>query len=370
MTISLAIDARPLARGTGGIQRYLRSLLPHIVEIGVFDIVLYCDQPVQTSFLGTSVRIRHLAGNFSSAISWHAVVCLWAALDKPDIYWSPRHHLPLYLPKKTVQIVTIHDFVWRTWPETVPRLQLLAEKLLMPFSLKKADKIVVISETTRSQLRQFFPIYLHKSTAILHGVDETLIPKYSHCVKRRDFFLAVGTLEPRKNYERLIRAFDMYAEEGGSKDLTIVGKKGWGYSTILECLTKSKNKARIKIKSSVTDVELSELYSRACGFLSPSLDEGYGLPPQEASQYGLPMLLSDIDVYRELYGHADFWVCPLSVTDMAAGLKELEKKPIKRAIGLPDGRYNWQDCAKKHIDFFAQTIEKPAQPSEPPNVNL
>ena len=359
MNLSLVIDARPLARGTGGIQRYLKNLLPYLTCNDSFKLTLYSDHPIDISFLNDSqaVKIRYVPLRLGRSLSWHLMVCIWAAIDKPDVFWSPRHHLPFILPNKTKRVVTIHDFVWKTWPETMPKLQRSAEWILMPFSLKTANHIICISQTTQSQFRQFFPGLKARSTVILHGADIPNPRNETKIANNPGYFLAVGTLEPRKNYQRLITAFDEYVKNEGTRNLIIVGKNGWGCAPVWESIEKSKNAERIEILQTVSDDKLSELYSNARGFISPSLDEGYGLPPQEAMNYKLPLLLSDIDVYRELYPSANLWVDPLSITELALGLQQLEKIPKGKTIDSSVTKYGWADCAKMHIDVLLSSLQ-------------
>jgi len=344
----LAIDARPLARGTGGIQRYLNSVLPYLVFDTDLEIVFYSDHPLDQKLSGTfsNIKIRHVPIDIGRPLAWHIWVCYWAYLDQPDIFWSPRHHLPFIVPAKTRSVVTIHDFVWKTVPETMPKAQLVSEKILMPLAIRKADRIICISKTTQSQLANFFPGYEVKSSVILHGEYDSPSTRKICAADQPGYFLAVGTLEPRKNYERMIEAFDHYVKDGGTKNLIIIGKDGWGCRPIFKCLKESENSSRVTILQNVSDAQLSDLYCRASGFVSPSLDEGYGLPPQEARQYKLPLLLSDIEVYRELYSTAELWVDPLSASSITRGLHQLEKLPRIETSGPSKEKHTWSDCAK------------------------
>lgn len=350
----LAIDARPLSRGTGGIQRYLDKLLTYLIADSNFEIILYSDHPIKTilKFDSKNVKTRYAEHKLGRSMAWHYLVCLWVAKDQPNIFWSPRHHLPFILPRATKRIVTIHDFVWKTCPFTMPKLQLISEKLLMPFAIKKATQIICISQTTQAQLEKFYPDHVTKSSVILHGAYKSKNSAKHSSNDEPGYFLAVGTLEPRKNYERLINAYDQYVKNGGIKNLIIVGKFGWQYSSILSALNNIDNHDRIKIHQSASDHELSEHYSRACGFVSPSLDEGYGLPPQEAIHYELPLLLSDIEVYRELYPDASLWADPLSTNDLTSGLHKLEKLPKTKSSVMNKVEHNWRDCAKQHNEVF------------------
>ncbi|RBP51494.1 glycosyltransferase family 4 protein [Arenicella xantha] len=352
--ITLAIDARPLSRGSGGIQRYLKRIIPHLIASGEFDIILYSDGLIEgvPDDILSKIKVRQTLRGKLAAVSWYWMAPIWIRLDRADSYWSPRHHLPFFTPKSTATIVTIHDFVWKKVPQTMPRIQWLTERLLMPTAIRSTNKIICISQTTQSQLEEYFPGAEKKSKVILHGEETSShITGPSNTSKSVDsYFLTVGTLEPRKNYESLIRAFDMYCSEGGTVDLIIVGKNGWNYQSIYDEKNKSNFSSRIKILNSVNDEELITLYQGAQGFISISIDEGYGLPPQEAMAFGLPILLSTIDVYRELYPSADLWVNNHDINEISHAISQLNKLPKKNTY-TPNGRL-WSDCAKQHIKYI------------------
>lgn len=156
--ILIAIDCRPLTRGKGGIQRYLENILKYMGDTQNIDLILYSDKPLpehQLKNLG-AVRLRTLSRHPTSRFFWHFFSCIWAFRDKPDVFWSPRHHLPMILPGRTKKIVTIHDIVWKTYPKTLPRI-----RMLTPIAINSADHLICVSNTTKNQLSA-----LRKITAV------------------------------------------------------------------------------------------------------------------------------------------------------------------------------------------------------------
>ena len=352
----VVIDARPLARGKGGIQRYLSRLLPYLIDNNNFEIILYSDKPVSglTKKQLNNVKLRTVNVPVFSPMLWHMVVPVWLRVDRPSVYWSPRHHLPFLLPSKCKNIVTIHDFVWKTVPKTMPMLKRLTEQILMPRAILNSDQIICISKTTQAQLKNYFPGSEQKSVLILHGHDQITKMNLEKPLPSQNYFLAVGTLEPRKNYERLLAAFSLYTNSGGKMRLVIVGKKGWRFKNIFNELHQMKVQNQIDIFTDVTDSQLHEYYQNTCGFVSISLDEGYGLPPQEAQQYGLPLLLSRIDVYCELYPNADLWVNPSSISNISYALHELEQLSLgSKTQHACNTSSSWQTCATSVMYCFS-----------------
>ena len=362
--LTLGIDARPLARGYGGIQTYLRELLPHLIENGKFQIVLFVDSPTVTlpQSIEDRVTVKYIATTGLRAVAWQVMIPLWLRREQVDIFWSPRHHLPTHLPKACRAVVSIHDFVWKTVPETMPLLQRISERILMPLALRRADKIICVSDTTKNQLTTHYPQFSGKCVTVLHGSPEMRLPSRDTQSKHMKHFLCVGTLEPRKNYERTIKAFDLYAQRGGTKNLKIIGAEGWKYSTIFNTHDAIENRSRVTFEKAADQAQLDASYRSAYAFLSLSLDEGYGLPPHEAAAYGLPLLLSDIPVYRELIPHANFWADPESVESIAEAMLRLDSLE-KNGSAIPNStedkgsppRFSWAECARLTSRHIAAT---------------
>lgn len=356
-TKTLCIDARPLARGTGGIQRYLSEVLPFILQSGVCNVILYSDHSIngEWSTCFPDVKIRSVPIPAARTWWWHLFVLFWSALDKPDVFWSPRQHLPILLMGNVKKIVTIHDLVWKTIPQSMPPTKLFVEKFLMPLTIKRADKIICVSESTQTQLSKYFPASSMLSEVILHGHNQGNYDARQNLSSKNEYFLTVGTIEPRKNYQRLLQGFDKYVQSGGSKRLTIVGKMGWKYEGFHSVLGSLDSKNQVEVLNGVTDTELETLYMSAAAYVSTSLDEGFGLPPQEATRFGLPLLLSDITIFRELFSHADIWLDPLSVDDIAIKLQLMENacKQNPRRKHPPATGYTWKECANRHLLAFA-----------------
>lgn len=326
----IVIDARSLLRGSGGIRTYLREILKNLAGSREFDITLYTDgdlpEELQIDFSAFHVRV--IPRIFQLPMSWFLFSQLWLLVDRPQVFWSPRHHLPFYVPRPVSCVVTIHDLVWKTSAFSMPKIKWLSERLLMPKAVKRADALICVSETTRNVLLRHFQYSKNKTYVIKHGVSSEKVERVSRnrtVGSEAPYFLAVGTLEPRKNYERLIAAFDCYREKGGKFELVIVGKRGWRYAPIFAALEDCSFQKSISILPDVTDLDLESFYRAAAGFISPSLDEGYGLPAQEAIHFGLPILLSRIAVYQELYPNSDLWIDPESTDDMTAKISEFER---------------------------------------------
>ncbi|WP_444931463.1 glycosyltransferase family 4 protein [Microbulbifer sp. SSSA002] len=319
----IAVDARPLSEATTGIGRYTRALFDRMCE-SEHHWYLYSHKPLIGNLPNTgniTVRCGNVSwGSLSSPFA-QVVFPLWARLDRIDVFWSPRHHLPLFLPLRTFKVVTIHDLVWQKFPQTMSRLGLQLERWLMPPSLRLADNVIAVSESTGGEVLDSFSCSRGKVVVI---PEAPFLDSCSSIATRGDYFLFVGTLEPRKNLRRLLEAYCQYTmlvEE--ALPLKLCGGKGWGGVKVEEVIEELGLGGRVEVLGYVDDSQLPALYNNARALLIPSLYEGFGLPIVEAFSQGTPVLTSNSGAMQEVAGEAALLVDPLDVEGMAKALVRL-----------------------------------------------
>lgn len=362
--MNIAIDARPLAPPLTGIGRYLHNTLDEIMQLPECNLhtwYLYSDQPIPVPFQQNNIKVRfppfHIKklGSITSQIFY----TYWAIRDSIDVFWSPRHHLPLALPKSIKTVLTIHDLVWKYHPETMAPLGRLLESLLMPPSIKKANHIVTVSNSTKNDLLKEF----HPSTSKLTTLyGAAFLPRTDNQVNSNStnekFYLAVGTVEPRKNYEKLIHAFSLAKNAGVSGKLVIVGKTGWGgidLASLIDSLGMSNN---IIVNGYVNDDELVELYSTCFALIIPSIYEGFGLPIVEAMQFGKPIIASDVSSMPEIAGDAALLVSPSSTKQIADAIVKLDSNTdlynsLSNNAFSNANLYSWKNTGRKMMQLLS-----------------
>lgn len=321
--LKIAIDIRPLSRPYSGIRRYLENVIYHLAEQKDVEWLLYSDLPPLIELKKQSnITIRVSGKTKWSQLYWHILIHKWIHQNKPNVYWSPRHHLPAFLPKTLRKVVTIHDMVWLHHPETMKKTGLWSDRLLTPQSIKVANSIIAVSNSTANEIRCFYPKVTNKICVIRHGGSDLPAPIQPRVFKDKSdhYILSVGTIEPRKNYTRLLSAYEQYRLSGHTSKLVIVGNKGWGWGPLSELLTISKYKKDIIIIEDCDDENLAWLYENAEIFVCTSLSEGYGLPVDEAKYYNIPMVLSDIPVFHEHCPDNPTWVDPYNINDIARAI--------------------------------------------------
>ena len=323
----IVIDARPLARPRSGIRRYLENIIVHLLKHREVEWILYSDFPLVSDVvdgLGPH-KLRVIGPGRYARLLWGWQVRRWLKQDQPDVYWTPRHHLPFFLPDSVRSLVTIHDMVWVTLPETMRPTGLWAERFATGRSLAQADSIIAVSQSTASDIASFEAGVQEKITILTHGSTRLPAPTTNQKLRYGDYMLSVGTIEPRKNYPRLIKAYLSYRKSGGQYKLIIVGSKGWGWADFQRARENPALVGMLHHIESCNDEELSALYHDARSFVSVALGEGYGLPVMEAAGYGLPMILSDIDVFHEHPLDRVCWVNPCDTTAISSAMMSLEE---------------------------------------------
>ena len=354
----VAVDARPLSRPRSGIRRYLEKILETLLENTQTEWYLYSDQPLLSDIIKShhNVVVRVAGTGMLAKIVWNWQLPRWIKNDSPDTYWSPRHHLPRGLSREITKVVTIHDLVWVTLPETMRMSSLLAEKLLTPYSIKAADVIIAVSESTATDIRALSPESGPKITVLHHGRSNlsSQIKGLKDSQKRDPFFLSVGTIEPRKNFGLLLQAYAEYLAAGGTHDLVIVGNRGWGWGAFEKQRSILGLGDKFRFVENCDDTELALLYKYCKAFVMVSLGEGYGLPVAEAEEFGQPMLLSDLAVFREIQPARAIWVDQSNKSEITAALIELSKlEPNFSTITLKSQLNDkWSDIANKVYELL------------------
>jgi len=326
---------------------------------------LYSERPIYTG-LAPSPRVAtrsaqvsrgSLAGLFWSQWQYGR----WAIQDVADLFWSPRHHLPLSLPRSIPRVVTIHDMVWKQFPHTMPTRSLWLERALMGPSIATADKVICVSKFTASEVSRYYPAAIGKCRVIHEAAEESVVIDMLPRGMPPRFLLFVGTLEPRKNLPRLLRAFARLRDDATVPPLVIVGGGGWGGEDLPRLIEQLDLQERVILSGYVSDAQLQALYAAAHCLLMPSLYEGFGLPVLEAMQHGVPVIASSTSSLPEVVGDAGLLVNPYAETEIAGAIQrlvhdtDLHQQLSARARTRSEG-FSWQQAARETLALFEETL--------------
>ena len=245
-----------------------------------------------------------------------------------------------------------HDVAFRVRPREVPWQQRAYLGSILASALRRSAAVLVPSEVTRADLLEHYPlpgladrIHLVTPGVGLGSAEPGSLPEGLSAAE--GFLLAVGTIEPRKNYPRLLAAYRRLKSRGLTVPLVVVGRVGWAYGDALEDL---RAEPGVRLLGHVDDATLRALYRSAAALALPSLYEGFGLPLLEAMSEGLPALAGAVGALPALAGDAALLVDPLDVDAISDGLARLlEDEELRRRLSAAGrrraARYSWEAAA-------------------------
>ena len=283
----------------------------------------------------------------------------------PDIVHANCYQAPAVGRARLV--FTVYDVSFWTHPEfTTDGNRLLCQAGVFT-ALERADGFLFISENSHREFKRHLPGWLER-----HGKPWIVTPLSSReqpvaaGAKQDDsrdaYWLAVGTLEPRKNYETLLDALDLYwARSTCPRPLRIAGGGGWKSDSLKQHLAILEAAGRVQRLGYVPDDELARLYASAFGLVFPSWHEGFGLPVLEALGHGTPVICSDRASLPEVAGDAAVYVDPASAEAICQAMLDLEADPERRAALAEAGRrqaarFSWEKTARETLDFYERVL--------------
>ncbi len=294
---------------------------------------------------------------------------------KPDVFFSVAHYGPRY--SKVPYVVTIHDLSYLHYPHMFKKDDLLQLTAWSKYSIANSAHIVAVSKTTKDDIIKSYHLASSKITVTYEGYDKSRFkpqPKSKiDQIKKKykikdDYIIFVGTLQPRKNLERLIealalvnssslmvhRANNPMNDKQSTMNLVIAGKKGWLYESIFEKVKGMNLENKVISTDFVPDDDLPSLISGAKLYVLPSLWEGFGIPVIEAQACGVPVIVSNSSSLPEIVGESGVLVDPQSVDSIASGIKKVLTDEKMRSDLVKKGfenikRFSWQKCAKETL---------------------
>lgn len=277
-----------------------------------------------------------------------------------DLMHFPHFNVPLFCFNPFV--ITIHDLILKRFPTRkastlnplMYKIKNLAYHLVISSAIKKAKKIIAVSNYTKKDILKYFKVDSDKIRVIYEGSPERKENKEEN--KKKTYLLYVGNAYPHKNLERLILAFNKLIKEKKDIYLILVGEIDYFYKRIKNKFSSSEN---LIFTDFVSDKDLSLLYKNALVYVFPSLYEGFGLPPLEAMAYGVPIVSSDSSCLPEILGDSAIYFDPENVNDIFEKIKyvldnrKIRKKLVSKGFEQIE-KYNWQKMAKEILRVYKE----------------
>lgn len=376
----IGIDCRTILNpglGEGaGVGHYTYFLVKHLLRNDRKNTyVLFFDNrlPDTKEFEQANVEIRHFAfSQYKKFLPFsysHMLITAMLLKEKLDVFHAPANIVPLTYPKTSV--VTIHDLAIYKNPAWFP-MQVFSTRLLVPQSLRKAQHIIAVSESTKQDLEEIFGvrpekmsvIYEAPLTDVLHVKDRNVdvLEKFQLTLP---YIFFVGTIDPRKNLEMLLEAFAIVRKHSELKSVQLVlaGGKGYRHDRVLDRIAQLHLGPAIKYLGYVTHNEKLALLKNAAVFAFPSLYEGFGLPVLDAMKLGVPVVTSNVSSLPEVAGDAAIQVHPDDQKALADALTVVLTDPQKAAEMVRKGfaqaqKFSWDQAALQTLDVYRKVAAK------------
>jgi glycosyltransferase involved in cell wall biosynthesis len=326
--VRVGLEVSLLRQTRAGAARYLNGLLPRLEA-------------------APGVELRQLAfgggGRVAAAVrdaAWYPVGLPLAARGV-DVLHCPTFRAPVRAGVPLV--LTVLDLAVLRHPELFNRWNRTYSRLLVPRVVTRARRVIAISDFTRRELVELLGVPVERIRVIGVPPGEAFAPEGP--VADGDYVLAVGTLEPRKNLERLVEA-----ARRADVELRIVGPRGWGGVRT--------NGAGVRWLGELPDAELARLYRGAVCLAYPSLYEGFGIPVLEAMASGTPVVTSAGGATEETAGGAAVLVDPRDAASIAAGIEQAaSRREELRRRGLERARaFSWDEVASATIAVYEEAL--------------
>lgn len=380
----IAIDCRtilnPSGKESAGVGHYTDGIVRALLGSGsAHDFVLFFEAQTPNAVidrvLGTDRRARvvFFSDKRLPFVRSHWLSARTMKAARPDVLFATAGQLPLLWNGPAV--VTEHDFAIYRHPEWFPDSRFgraFSMSLVVPSSLKKAVRIIAVSDSTRRDILDLFPSVSPDKIRVVHeAVDVPLeIPPFTRALRERldllaDYFFTVGTLEPRKNFLLAARAFDLFLDELPSRihttRLAMAGKRGWGFDDLIdetELINRNWEETGycsvVNELGYVTNEEKWMLLKNALALVYPSRYEGFGLPVLEAMSLGVPVIAARNSSIPEVAGDAALYVSEDDPDEAAEAMKKLVLNADLRAELGAKGRerakqFSWERAARETL---------------------
>lgn len=355
-----------------GTENYAYHILSELLKLSnkhSFRIYLrITEDMLEEDFLKEVQSSLPQTGNYELCVisnrrMWTQWGLAWELRRRPvDLLFVPAHTLPILMPSSIKSVVTIHDLGY----EYLPQYHEFPHKLWLTYfteyACHHATKVIAVSEATKEDIINKFGVAQSKVQVVYEGFDEDkyIVPSDVRMVEilekfglqRGRYFVFVGTIQPRKNLKRLIRAFANLTKQYPEAVLVLAGKKGWMSEDIYLLPQELEMTENVKFLGYVSEEEQRALYCGSVAMTFPSLFEGFGLPIIEAQALGVPVLTSQKIPMTEVGGEACEYVDPEDEMEIARGMLRLWEEADRRKYltekGLINvGRFSWKTAAQE-----------------------
>lgn len=356
-----------------GVSKYIEALVRHLPDVAPDDqLTVFTGpaRPLATAGFHPDIHWHHSrlpTANPNIRIGWEQTAATVNVLRSDiDLLHSPVNVISLGVRRP--QVVTVHDLAFHHFPEQYPGMKQRYLRAMTAASVRRATIVIAVSEATRQDIIRIHKINPERVVVVPNGVDPVMQPLPEAQVaafrEQQDlpehFFLFLGTLQPRKNVEGLVRAFASVSM-GIDWPLVIAGAKGWQYEQIFELVRELGLTSRVRFAGHVPGEQLPLWYNAATVLVYPSRYEGFGLPLLEAMACGTAVIGSTASSLPEVVGDAGLLVDPDDTPGLAESMlrlaadselrQQLERRGLERSAS-----FTWQETARLTAGVYQRAL--------------
>ena len=373
--LQIVVDGRALAGPMDGIGRWTAEMIPRLSDRLQGTLHLASSRPISLPDDLRTRKVRPLVPKIPIPGTIWVQTELPRQLDRlgADLLVAPLNVIPIWGP--TPSVVVIHDLTSIRTPE---RHTWRVRWSINPFlgsTLRRSSAIVTPSRSTADELLAIDPGIRPKLFVVPNGVDRRFSARSlrdegdskgearERFASGNHYVLFVGTLEPRKDVGSLVEALEkIWVKRGDTPDLVLGGRIGWKCEELLRKIESSPHRNRIHRLGHLPDDQLVLLYRGADLFVYPSLDEGFGLPPIEAMASGVPVVVRDLPVLREVCGDAAWFAAAEGSEPLILAIETLLTDSTKRAEQIERGKaragsFDWNRSADSLAEICRRVID-------------
>jgi len=344
----IAIDCRWIFPKLSGIGQHTVSLIRGLSSVDRVNTYLFLKEPL------VPYGIFSLKNQFRLSR-------LLKKLDV-DVYHSTNFMIPVFMSKKIKVIITIHDLIPWKFPQYTRKAKktkfLWLFKIIMRMAVKRADKIIVVSETTAKDLMECLNVPKEKISVVYNGIGDEFFGNFHNIANKENYILFVGRADPYKNLIGLIKAYDILLKKYKiDNKLVVVGEKDPRYLNAYNLVKDLKLDGKILFWGYADQKHIMDIYLNSSVLVMPSFYEGFGLPAIEAMACGVPVIVSNTPALKEVAGDGAITINPKNLEEIGESIykvisdksysKQLSEKGINRAK-----RFTVENMARETVRVY------------------
>ncbi len=295
--------------------------------------------------------------------------------------WTSKHlykaydlvHFPDYATPVFYQghkVATIHDMAMHTMRDKYTRMQNMTKYTLLQATIRNASHLICDSEFTKKELYSYYPNVAADISVIHLGIEPPKVMVddrkakdiLTHLGITHRYLLYVGTIAPHKNIVQLIKAFYEIKKIHNEYKLVIAGKKGWMYEEVFNQVSVLGLEEEVVFTGFVDELELEALYKEAEFYVSLSLYEGFGLPPLEAMIRGCPVLVSNLEIFKETCSDSALFCSPADLEEIVRGMRSLiEHQDLRNQLRekgqVRVKQFTWEKTARRTYEVYQSVLK-------------